>query len=363
MASKPDLTGADLKSRAASVINRRIPPLYTGDVKSHAALPLKTQFLYAKLKSLPQTATDTQRRKVYESALSDIKSKSEKELQSIIAAYKATTGTVDQLRKRGFVQIYDLSIPSQREAATPHVGKFVTDNPRGESVTKYWKEIQQLLPNETALSLKTNPNFMIEVEDKWKKWPIQNDVWDLSYEANRHWQACACEQPVSKYMGTPASSCGSLCKCYLLVLFYLLDSGEFHPIGMVYAFVSQDFQRMAIQGITASVALAFAKTLYPKTRLPIVNSFLIPAAINLARQLGMTALYVNPLLHQKIILREHYGFELVNDDPLTSEQGSALFGTACHLISTGKVLRRIREESATASASAAAQGGFIDRLF
>ncbi len=165
-----------------------------------------------------------------------------------------------------------------------------------------------------------------------------------------------------------------LCKCYLLVLyFWMADSGEFHPVGMVYAFVSQDFQRMAIQGITASVALAFAKTLYPKARLPIVNSFLIPAAINLARQLGMTALYVNPLFHQKLILRQHYGFELVNDDPLTSEQSSALYGSACRLIGDAKVLRRIGQENAaeaSGSATAAAKGGafpwhplFVDRLF
>jgi hypothetical protein len=49
--------------------SRPIPTLYTGNAKSHAALPLEMQLLYAKMKTLPQHATDTHRRRTYESAM------------------------------------------------------------------------------------------------------------------------------------------------------------------------------------------------------------------------------------------------------------------------------------------------------
>ena len=86
--------------------------------------------------------------------------------------------------------------------------------------------------------------------------------------------------------------------------------------GLIYCFYNKKYPNyLMIQGISKTLKYMLSDLLYPKmySKLPKLNSILMPSIESLAKQIGATKIIVAPIGNQGNILNKHYGFNKVKE--------------------------------------------------
>jgi hypothetical protein len=112
------------------------------------------------------------------------------------------------------------------------------------------------------------------------------------------------------------------------------------PIGGVVVFYNSDHPHyIYIQGITKYPIIYLIDTFYPQytSHLPKLNTILDPIIQQIARELGVSYIYVNPVGRQGEFLEKYYGYQL-NQGPIPPKPCPDILDTAGEITSYFKAL-------------------------